>query len=212
VALRGHGRGLEVGHAEVHELRPPVRQHHHVAGLDVAVDDTRAMRVVQRVRQRREDPQRLLDGELAAVAQDRLQRRALQVLHDEEVLAHVEHVHDVGMGQAAGGLGLAPEPAQVLVARVAREILLLDRLDGHHALHERVEAAEDAAHGPVADLLLDLVAAEPARTHVSGAARWRGACTRRRAPARPGARGPTRRDRARRRRGRARDAGPRRRR
>ncbi len=174
VALGGHGRRFEVRDPEVHELGSPVREHEHVPRLDVAMDDPRAVRVVERVRERGQDAHRLVHGDLAPVAQDDLQRGSLQVLHDEVVLAHVEDAHDARVGEAPGRLGLAAEPAQVLLAGLAGEELLLDRLHRDHALHHRIEAAIHAAHRALADLALDLVAPEPLRRHLSlAAARWR---------------------------------------
>jgi hypothetical protein len=93
-------------------------------------------------------PEQLLEGD------------PLHVLHHDVVLRHVVDLHDVGVGQDARGLRLAPEAPQVLLARVAREVLRAHGLDGHRAAHQRVVGAEHAAHGPLADLVADLVAAE----------------------------------------------------
>ena len=79
---RGRLGGAASREAEVQQLRAGTREHH-VAGLQIAVDDARAMRVVERV------------GDLAAVAQHLVgrqraarepivQRLALEILHDDE--------------------------------------------------------------------------------------------------------------------------------
>ena len=82
----------------------------------------------------------------AAGAQDVGQRAALHQLHGEEgrgagVADGVDR-HDVGVAQAAGGLGLALEAGQAL--------LVVAHVEGHHA------------HAAPADLALDLEVAQPA--------------------------------------------------
>ena len=71
-------------------LTSPVGREHHVAGLDVAVDDAGAVAVVERGEHAAGDLERPLGQDLAALAQDVAQGAALDVLHD-----------DVGLGDAA---------------------------------------------------------------------------------------------------------------
>jgi hypothetical protein len=173
MALGRHGRRLQVRDPEVHELGPAVREDEDVPRLDVAMHDPRAVRVVERVRQRGQDSDGLIGRDLPPVAEDDLQRGPLEVLHHEVVLAHVEDADDVRMRELSRGLGLAAEPAQVLLAGLSGEELLLHRLDRDDALHHGVEAAVHAPHRPFADLPLDLVAAEPLGRHSASPPRGR---------------------------------------
>ena len=166
---RGH-RGLEPRHPEVHQLGPAVGQHHDVGGLDVAVDDRRSgARSRARPRAGSGGASASSRGSLPRSREHRLQGRALEVLHDEVVLAHVEDARRCSGGTGGprpgprGGTG-AGTPRAVSRVRYSGLTVLI----ATSALHQRVEAAVDAAHGAVADLLLDLVAAEPlAAAHLS---------------------------------------------
>ena len=119
---RGHvrlvrGRRPHLGEAEIEHLHVIARADEDVGGLDVAVDDARGMRGVQRV------------GDLDAHVEHRgqaqrtggepiLQRRALQILHDDErppvLLADVVDGADVRVVQRRRRLRFAREPAQCL--------------------------------------------------------------------------------------------------
>ena len=89
------------------------------------------------------------------LVQQRLQRRPVDELHDNvgEIvgLAVVEHADDVGMGQPAGGLGLATEAGQRLLGLgVVGVVRQLDGLDRDAAGDDRVPAVVDRAHGAAA--------------------------------------------------------------
>ncbi len=83
------GVGDRAGDAEVHHLHVAGRGEHHVARLDVAVDDPGAVAVVERRQHAAGDLQRTLGEDLASLAHDVAQRAALHALH-----------HDVGLGHA----------------------------------------------------------------------------------------------------------------
>ena len=161
----GHHRGLDAGHAEVHQLRLPVGLDHDVGGLDVAVDDAGAVSGVHRFRHRGQDAQGLLRLDAPLLADQAVERPALDVLHHQVVVAEVEDPHDRRVTEPARGLGLAAEALQVLVGRVAGQVLGLDRLDRDHAVDARVPGTVHAAHRPVADLVDDLVTAKPLWKH-----------------------------------------------
>ena len=100
----------------------------------------------------------LRDRQPPLLAQQLAQRDAGQVLHDEvghvAVLALVEHVHDVRVGQPGGGAGLLDEPAlehgvvaQVPVHDLERDPPLEPQIGRH--VHGRHPAARDARANPV---------------------------------------------------------------
>ena len=122
---------------EIEQLRARLRQHD-VAGLQVAMDDAFAMRLVERVRNLNPKLQRLVERQ-CALRQSLGQRLALQVLHDQEVDAvlttDVVDVADVRMTQGRECLGLALE--SLLQVRVRGDMLGQD-LDGDRAIETRV--------------------------------------------------------------------------
>ena len=111
------GRHSDLGEAEIEHFHAIARGDEDVGGFDVAVDDARAMRGVQRV------------GNLDAHVEHRvqaqrtrgepiLQRRPLQILHDDErspvLLADVVDRADIRVVQRRRGLRFPREPAQRL--------------------------------------------------------------------------------------------------
>ena len=70
------------GDAEVHHLDLPGIRHHHVARLDVAMDDTGAMGVLERLEDAVDVADRVGDGH-GARRDDVLQQRAVDELHDD---------------------------------------------------------------------------------------------------------------------------------
>jgi hypothetical protein len=102
-----------LGDAEVRELDLAFARAQQVARLDVAVHHAVTMRVVQALARLVDDRDRLVDLQPTVVAQDLRARLALDVLHHDVVLARalilsgVEHLHDVRVHQAGGGLRLA---------------------------------------------------------------------------------------------------------
>ena len=119
---RGHvrlrcGRRSHLGEAEIEHFHAIARPDEDVGGFDVAVDDARAMRGVQRVG----DLGAHVEGGVQAQrtgGEPILQRRALQILHDDErppvLLADVVDGADVRVVERRRRLRLAREPAQGL--------------------------------------------------------------------------------------------------
>ena len=139
--------GLQPGDAEVGHLHPALVVHQYVLGLDVPVHDAVSMGVVHR----RQYADRHADGGIrvdrAALADHLLERLAVHVLHHDvahvAVDAHVQHVHDVLVGDLAGRLGLAAEPAhEFLVGFVLRA----QHLDGHDSVFLFIKGAIDDGH------------------------------------------------------------------
>ena len=184
--LRGadHGRGLghrrrrvadRAGDAEVHHLHVAARGEHHVAGLDVAVDDPGAVAVVERGQHAAGDLERPLGQDLAALAQDVAQRPAGDVLHDDvglgdpgpvggRLLAGVVDRHDRGVVERGRRLRLAAEPG--LERRVAGQVGA-QPLDRDDPAEPGVGALADLGHPAAAEELAELVA--PADQVLSGA-------------------------------------------
>jgi hypothetical protein len=155
-------RGLGAEHAcdaEVHDLHGAVAGHHHVAGLDVAMDHPLSVRRRDRGGDLLGDLGGLHRRRPAAGLHELRERAALDELHHDVlravVGAGVVDAHDVGLVQPGRGLRLAPEPLHE--ARVARE-LRMEHLDRDRAVEHRIEAAVDLRHATGADASFDLVA------------------------------------------------------
>ena len=134
------------------------------AGLDVAVDDEVAVRVVDGVADLPEEAQAFVDGRVPLVA-EAVDGQPLDVLHDEvgePVLGRpaVEQARDVWVVQGGENLALVAEAAEDEV----RVHPALDELDGDAAAELAVVALGhvDGAHPAAADLAHDLVGADPA--------------------------------------------------
>src|SRR5262249_39127225 len=73
-------------------------------------------------------------------------------------LAVLVDLHDVGMGQAGGGLRFALETAQHFRLRLRIERALIDELDRQRAVQDRVPAFVHSGHGAFAEHATNLVA------------------------------------------------------
>ncbi len=125
--------------------------------------DVLLVREPQPVGDLRDDVHHLFRGQELARGDDVLQFLPLEELHrhvgDLVGLAHVVDGDDVGVVQAPGGLDLLLEARLVLLQLLPREVQV-DGLDGHRAIDDRVHGLVHRAHGALADLGDDLVAAE----------------------------------------------------
>lgn len=130
---------------KVEHLHVPVRLDLDVGRLQVAVDDSRLVRRLQRGRDLSRDAQSLVRVERP------FRRRALDVLHDQVVRPDVVQRANVGMIQRRDRLGLAREAGAELVSA---------RLDRDGPVEPRVGGAEHLAHPALADGGLDLVRPE----------------------------------------------------
>jgi hypothetical protein len=153
-------QGIEAGQAEVEQLGSLPRQHH-VPRLQVAVDEARAVGLVEGI------------GDLDGVAKQLLGRQRppletlgqglpLEVLHDQVVgpglVADVVEGTDVGVGEGRDGPRLALEALAQL--RALREVRGQD-LEGHRALEAGVAGPVDLAHASGPEGADDLVWSKP---------------------------------------------------
>ena len=152
---RGHPRhprhrdrpslGPKLGQPEVQQLRPRLGQHD-VGGLEITMDDSLAMRLVERVGDLGRDLQRLLERERPFL-ETRCQRLALQMRHDDKVraidAADVVDAADVRMVQRGDRTSFALEtgPQFGIVGDLAGQ-----DLDGDSAIEARIPCPIDLAH------------------------------------------------------------------
>ncbi len=161
-ALAGLGRE-RLGEAEVEHLHRAVAGELDVGGLQVAVDDTALVGVLEGLGDLAGDRQRLVERQRAA-RQPIGQGRALDQLHDQEAerrgrvrrLEGVEH-GDARVVERGQDLGLALEAAQPVGVGGDR---LGQHLDRHLAVEPRVARPVDLAHAAGAERGEDFVGAE----------------------------------------------------
>ena len=154
--LRARRLVQRLGHAEVHQQRVPAREHD-VVWLDVAVDHPLAVGVGQRVEHVAQDPDGVLQGQLALAREPVPERLALDVRHDVEDgavgLATVVQRQDRGMLELRRHLDLAQEP---LGAERGREIGA-QHLDGDLPVVLQVLREIDRPHPAASQLPLEAV-------------------------------------------------------
>ncbi len=150
-----------LGDAEVGELDHAVGVDEQVAGLDVAVHDAVAMRVVEPAAGLGEHVHGGARRHRPAVAQQLGARVPVDELHDDElarrvaVRAEVEDLHDVRVHEPRGGERLALEARHE--ARVLGQVLG-EQLDRHVALQPGVERELDRGHAADAEAAVEPVA------------------------------------------------------
>ena len=168
--------------AEVGDLGDAVRVDQDVRRLDVAVDDAVLVGVVDRLADLPHEGEDLLDGDAGREGRPALRGglllpidvvaevASLQVLHREEVaavlLSDLVDLHDVGVLEAGGGLGLAREAGDQLASIVllgrglVDPVVELEDLERHDAIEVALPGLVDDPHPPSGDLAEDLVLPE----------------------------------------------------
>ena len=151
------GARLHFGQAEVEDLGVSALGDEDVRGLDVAMDDAAGVRRVERVGDL--DAERKDGFEFHRAAADQvLERRTVEELHDEEgaavVLADVVNGADIGMIQSGSGFGFAAKTLEGLA--ILREIFG-KKLQGDEAAEARVLGLVNHAHAAAAELFDDPV-------------------------------------------------------
>ena len=102
-----------VGDTEIHDLDRAIFRNHDVGRLDIAMHNAAVVSVTQTVADANNGLDFFEDTELPAGRNDGIEALALQELHHKirisRVVPQFEDGDDIGMLQAAGGLGLAKE-------------------------------------------------------------------------------------------------------
>ena len=160
-----HLRGLlalDHRRAEVRDLDVALAANEDVGGLDVAMDDALVLRVFQRlaafVDDLRDAPQREQVIHLAVF----FQRLALDVFHHHVILVALDHrvvdLHDVRVRELAGECSLGDQLfAEGLADRAVLHHIVIEQLDRHLLIVERIERKVDGAGRTVPEFLDDLI-------------------------------------------------------
>lgn len=144
-------------------LSDPFRKQKDVGRLEVPVHDPVLVRVRQRAKQLRHDPDGVVECEPRSPLQHRAEIPSRDVFHDDVrrsgLFAVVVNRHDMGMREPARGLRLAPEARQHLGKLDNAEDVGAENLDRHAPADRRVKTLVHGAHRSAADLPADLVLA-----------------------------------------------------
>ena len=157
----GAAGAAQLREAEVEQLGAALRQHD-VRGLQIAMRDPRAVRLVERVGDLDRDLQRLVERQRTVRScEARRERLALEILHHEIaralVFADVMDRADVRMIQRRNRACFAFEPrAQVGIGRQFRR----QDLDRDGAIEARIAGLVDLAHAARAERRDDLEVAQ----------------------------------------------------
>jgi hypothetical protein len=152
------GALVDLGEAEVEDLHLSFAGHHHVLGLQVAVDHTHPVRPGEPTRDLRADARDLAERK-SAPTREGAQRPALDELHGHEdapaVLAELVHGRDARVRRRRRRPRLAEEPRATLPVADERARQHLER---HAASERHVLGAVHDAHPTSADERQDAVA------------------------------------------------------
>ena len=149
--------------AEIEDLGMAARRHHHVLGLEIAMEQPLGMGVAEPVGNLARDIDDLHQAELA-VGDELGQGTALDELHDNAItvvlLENVEDLDDRRMGQPRHGASFTAEALALLSGDLAVGAHPLDR---HVALEALVPRLVDLTHPTAPDESLDAVGSETFR-------------------------------------------------
>ncbi len=163
--LRCAGEAATFAEPEVQDLGLAPLGNKQVRRLKVAVNDTRGVRYVERVRHLGGEIEQLLDRERLALDAV-FERRPFQVLHDNEVepllFADIVDGADVGMVQRGCGTRL---PLKALIGLWVIRQLFRKELQGDAPAQAKVLGFIDNAHATAAQLLRDAVVRDRLADH-----------------------------------------------
>src|SRR5205085_1797938 len=156
----------DVGDAEIGHLHRTVGKHENIRRLDIAVNNTLAVRIVERVENLRHDLHNGCRRETLVALEAFLELAPFDELHGDEpgaaFFSEIVDRNDVGVTQASGGLRLASKARDDVLRVLARELIGADRFQRDDAFDERIVAFVNDAHGAATDLAPDLILAEAA--------------------------------------------------
>ncbi len=160
----------ELRHAEIGNLREaifvdaPVREHD-VRGLDIAVNNSLAVRIVERFRQLAQNGDQVIARRQRIALHGVFERRPIDKLHEDvgEVVAfeNVVNRNDVGVRELAGRLSFAEHAFAQIAALVGiGKFTEANRLDGDSSPNGRIERPIDDATSAATQLFQDLIPAD----------------------------------------------------
>lgn len=143
------------GDAEVEDGDGAVLLHHHVAGLEVAVDDRHGVHGAQHGAELRGDRDGPLPGVGVVLGEVVGEVRAVDVLHDEEQLlalaARVVHGDESGVVDLCGHPAFADEAAAQLVGLLPGHLVGAQQLHRHAPVEPLVVGRPDLSHAALSD-------------------------------------------------------------
>lgn len=151
------------GHAQVEHGDQAVLLDHHIARLEVAVDDRHGVDGAEHGAQLRGHRDRPRPGVGVVLGEVVGEVGAVHVLHDEEqflaLAARVVHGDQAGVVDLGGHPALALEAAAQLVGLLARDLVGAQQLHGHAPVEPLVVRRPHLAHAALADEGGEFVAA-----------------------------------------------------
>jgi hypothetical protein len=149
-----------LGQTEIQHLDDAVVAHHHVGGLEIAMDDAALVRAFEREGDLPGDSEDVVDRHGAAVDEAR-ERTSVDQFHDDRssVAGRLEAIHlrDVGMVQRRQRLGFAFEAAQAI--GIPRDGFGQD-LNRDVPVEDRVASPIDLAHTTLTEFAGEFVRPE----------------------------------------------------
>ena len=152
--------GIESGDPEIGHLDASVLQHHDIVWLDIPVDHTLGMGMLQCLGDLGAEMQRFPPAHGTPLLHVLLEGQPVNELHHDVIgipgVIHIVDCHDIRMGEHGDGLALRMEPSAEVLVPVQ---LLLEDLHRHITIETMVHGTIDHGHSAPADLLQDLIPA-----------------------------------------------------
>ena len=144
--------GHDPGNAKVSHLYRAVLQHHHIMGLNITVDQSTTVGMLQRLADLDGKVQRFLPVQVATLFHILLQRDAIDQLHDDEIrlvgAGNIINRNNIGMTQHSNGLSLrAKTAAEFFILN----IIVFQDLNGHQTVQTVAASLIHHCHATGAD-------------------------------------------------------------